>query len=119
MTTPTGPPGQPKRTLPDARYGEQKSYDEIQNGALVGGTPPALTPLSAPSARPDEPVTAGAALGPGPGPEALGIPDAQAEIAADLAQVRRYLPTFIARANHPDTSQSFRDWVRLLRNEIR
>ena len=37
-----------------------------------GGPPPgSLTPLDAPSERPDEPVTHGAALGPGPGPESL------------------------------------------------
>ncbi len=33
----------------------------------------AVTPLFAPSERPDEPVTAGIAMGEGPGPEVLGI----------------------------------------------
>jgi hypothetical protein len=33
-----------------------------------------VIPLTAPTQRPEEPVTAGAALGPGPGPEALRIP---------------------------------------------
>jgi hypothetical protein len=32
-----------------------------------------VTPLYAPSQRPDEPITAGIAMGPGPGPEVLGI----------------------------------------------
>jgi hypothetical protein len=32
----------------------------------------ALTPLTAPTQRPNEPVTAGAASGPGPGPDILG-----------------------------------------------
>jgi hypothetical protein len=32
-----------------------------------------VTPLFAPSQRPDEPITAGIAMGPGAGPEALGI----------------------------------------------
>lgn len=37
------------------------------------GQPPAeVVPLDAASARPDEPVTAGMAMGPGAGPEALG-----------------------------------------------
>ena len=33
-----------------------------------------VVPLTAPTTRPNEPVTAGAAAGPGPGPEALRIP---------------------------------------------
>ncbi len=46
-------------------------------GALGGGgalpvLPGQVTPLDAPTERPDEPVTAGVPLGPGPGPEALG-----------------------------------------------
>jgi len=36
-----------------------------------------VTPLSAPTQRPNEPVTAGSPLGAGPGPEALGIHPAQ------------------------------------------
>lgn len=32
-----------------------------------------ITPLYAPSQRPDEPITAGSALGEGPGPEVLGM----------------------------------------------
>lgn len=32
-----------------------------------------ITPLFAPSQRPDEPITTGIAIGPGPGPEVLGM----------------------------------------------
>ena len=32
-----------------------------------------VTPLYAPTERPDEPITAGIAMGAGPGPEVLGI----------------------------------------------
>lgn len=61
----------------------------IQQGAPMAATPtpqpisplqgmqqagPSVVPLTEPTQRPDEPVTAGAALGPGPGPEALRIP---------------------------------------------
>jgi hypothetical protein len=45
---------------------------------MLGGQPPAagpfageLTPLTAPTNRPNEPVTAGLPIGPGPGPEAI------------------------------------------------
>ena len=40
---------------------------------IAGGTgaPQGITPLDAPSQRPYEPVTTGAAAGPGPGPEIM------------------------------------------------
>jgi len=47
---------------------------------VAGGEPaqgPTVIPIDAPSQRPNEPVTAGAASGPGPGPEILpGTPQA-------------------------------------------
>jgi hypothetical protein len=39
----------------------------------MGMAPSQITPLYAPSERADEPVTAGIAMGPGAGPEALGM----------------------------------------------
>jgi len=44
------------------------------SGAQPMNTGPQVVPLTEPSQRPDEPVTSGAASGPGPGPEALRIP---------------------------------------------
>lgn len=69
-----GGAGQPIRDWPDAGYGENKSYRAQQAGAPLAQSPglPPVIPLDAPSQRPGEPVTAGAPLGPGPGPEALG-----------------------------------------------
>ena len=49
-----------------------------------------LTPLFAPSERPDEPVTAGVAIGPGPGPEVLGRTPNQARLSDTLAQMLPY-----------------------------
>jgi hypothetical protein len=43
-------------------------------GQVGGGAVGPIPSLSAPSARPDEPITAGLPSGPGPGPEALNIP---------------------------------------------
>ena len=58
-----------------------------------------VTPLSAPTQRPNEPVTAGSPLGAGPGPEALGIHPAQTiptgQSAKSLVQTL---------ASHPDAS---------------
>jgi len=39
----------------------------------MGMAPSQITPLYAPSQRPDEPITAGIAMGEGPGPEVLGM----------------------------------------------
>jgi len=84
--------GQPKRDLPDARYGENAEYQAQQAGAplaVAAGpatldvpsgpgpgqqaaprpAPAEITPMFAPSARPGEPVTAGSPLGAGPGPQ--------------------------------------------------
>jgi len=44
---------------------------------------PAPMPLDAPSQRPDEPVTTGAAMGPGAGPEVLPGPTPELAAAAD------------------------------------
>ena len=88
-----GPGKFSKRTdmaLPSASYGEGVETAAIQGGAPLAKTPDVrpmsrseqgiapsqlerVTPLYAPSERPDEPITAGIAMGAGPGPEALGI----------------------------------------------
>lgn len=66
-----------KQQLPDAKYGEQKDFQEIQGGAPMGGAPAAppmpVTPLNAPTARPEEPVTAGVDAGAGVGANAAGL----------------------------------------------
>lgn len=76
--------------LPSAGYGEGVETAAIKAGAPMAKTPDVrgmsrsdmgmapsqmerVTPLYAPSQRADEPITAGSMLGPGPGPEALGI----------------------------------------------
>jgi hypothetical protein len=52
--------------------------------------PPALT---APSARPNEPVQAGLASGPGPGPEANGQQDSDQLTIETLRHIRRSFPS--------------------------
>lgn len=46
-----------------------------------------VTPLFAPSQRPDEPITAGIAMGPGPGPEVLGSAQIRAKTSDTLAKL--------------------------------
>lgn len=121
--------GQPKMQLPDARYGEQAEYQEIQAGARMGSPsaaqagpaagvdPSGLTPLDAPTGRPNEPVTSGAPAGAGVGPEAIGLGPGATK-AADLQQLRGYMPVLIAQANQPTSTREFRNFVRRLRAEM-
>ena len=76
-------------TLPSQSYGEGVQTAAIKAGAPLATTPdvrptPAsevrqaatgapVTPLYAPTQRPEEPVTTGIAMGPGAGPEVLGM----------------------------------------------
>jgi hypothetical protein len=82
----TDAPGQPIRELPNPDYGEATAFREQQKSAPLAeaaGTPRVdmpspstapvapverrpLTPVFAPSQRPDEPITAGVPYGPGP-----------------------------------------------------
>lgn len=76
-------------TLPSQSYGEGVQTQAIMQGAPLATTPdvrgvPAsevrqaatqapLTPLYAPTQRPEEPITTGISLGAGAGPEVLGM----------------------------------------------
>ena len=70
---------QPIREMSSQAYGEGVQMQALQASAPMSATPsmPSAmrpTPLSAPTERPNEPVTAGAPFGAGAGPEILPIP---------------------------------------------
>jgi hypothetical protein len=103
--------------LPDAAYGEQKDFQEIQGGAPMQGRPamPAMPPptgLMAPTERPNEPVTAGASVGPGPGMESLPKDDV---FSNDMKMLGKYMPQFESMAMEENTPESFRLFVRYVR----
>lgn len=120
---------QPIMSLPDAAYGEQQTYRQIQQGApmaqqsqpgpvslppqaaTLGQLTQGLTPLSAPSAQPQTPVTDGAALGPGAGISALGLPSGDAN-QQDSAYLARYLPTLLKQANSDNATPGYKAWLR-------
>ena len=114
--------------LSDAKYGENKTFRELQGGAPMGPTPsigaPAVpppqmpTPLGAPTQFPDQPVTAGASVGPGPGANVLGIPDSSDEVADLRRRYGQYVPLLIRHAAHPSTSEAFKSQVRYLLSVI-
>ncbi len=122
--TDTGP-AQKLRDLPDADYGENATYQDLQQGAglgqsaggdtSMGGVNPmaaSVTPIGAPSSQPGTPVTDGASAGAGLGPEALGmIPHAEQDLEAALP----YLPVYEYLANLPNASWATRNYVRKLK----
>lgn len=79
-----GGPAQTTVPMTGMGYGENADYNDIQSSAPLAAAPSvsntrarkssptgssvAAVPLFAPTAFPDEPVTAGAPFGPGPGP---------------------------------------------------
>lgn len=107
---------QPMRAIPDAAYGEQADFMGIQAGAPMAADPqmmPQIPGIDAPTNRPGEPVTAGAALGPGPGPEVL--PSLDNAISQDMQSIARFLPMLERRAEDPDAPQAYRMFVRYLK----
>src|SRR5690606_13363282 len=69
---------QPVRTKKGQEYGEAKRQEEAQEIVTLPQQPPVAPPgtvpgLSDPTSYPDRPVTHGLPLGPGSGPEVLGL----------------------------------------------
>ena len=73
--------GAPLATTPDVR---PTSRSEM--GMAPSQMEP-VTPLYAPSSRPDEPITAGIAMGPGPGPEIMGAAQIRVKTSDTLAKL--------------------------------
>ena len=100
----SGPGKFSKRTdLPSAYYGEGVETAAIKSGAPLASTPdvrpsqaPAVpaqepvTPLFAPTQRPDEPITAGIDRGPGAGSEALMMNKSIVKLSDTLAAMLPY-----------------------------
>lgn len=120
-----GGPGQPVRTPSGGAYGDRQALEQMQQAAPLSASPggdvgaPQGAPVDAgvigfdqPTQQPDTPVTAGAAMGDGPGPEALGLPNEPDE---DLRRLVAYLPVFEHMANQPGSSKSSRNLVRQLK----
>lgn len=121
---------QAQRDLPDAAYGEQADFQQIQSGAPMQGgadlgalvgmqagqSGPSPIPLTEPTARPDEPITTGSPSGPGPGPEAFGMGMSnRAQNEVDARKIAEYLPSLERQANQPGTPTSFVRFVKYLR----
>lgn len=124
-----GKPGQGVKVAAGGGYGDRQAMESLQSAAPMSasadtGAPADYapyqgampTPFGAPSERPDEPVTAGAPVGPGPGPEALGADDATARSEAFTILKREFLPRLAAIANRPSTTDAVRALYRYVRD---
>ena len=127
MMQPSGPGKFSKRTdrqgakqLPNAAYGEQKQFQAEQAGAPMAKTPNPMAdvvPLTAPTRRPDEPVTAGVDAGPGPGSEILGLKTPTDVTLEDLTKISQYMPLMMQYADSPQSSGTMKAFVKYLRSQ--
>lgn len=102
--------GAPLAKTPDVRGARSSDVR-----AAAAGEP--VTPLYAPTQRPEEPITTGIPMGAGAGPEVLGINVSQ-DTEADRARLISYLPALEAAAADPNSSQAFRNYVRMVRANL-
>jgi hypothetical protein len=110
LAGPAGPGKYATRTdnlqMGSTSYGEGVETQAIKSGAPLAktadvrgaragdvreaATQQPVTELYAPSQRPDEPITAGIAMGPGAGPEVLGMRPATEKLSDVLAKMLPY-----------------------------
>ena len=104
------------------QYGQgrmmERAARQIPRGPQQPPTPPreeqrprpTAVPLSAPTAFPDEPITAGAPFGPGAGPSTISQ-----RAFNDSQNMAKYLPALEAVANDPNSSSVLRGYVMYLK----
>jgi hypothetical protein len=121
---------QPQAQLPNANYGEQKAYKQLQQDApmaassgvpsgqgmdfasMFGNPASRVVPLGADTSQPNTPVTDGAAMGMGAGLDALGLTP---EDMQSNAKLKAWLPALEGMANKPDSSAAARALIRQLK----
>lgn len=112
---------QAMKEIRTGKYGESKKLMEQQQGAPMAGSPTPnpqvqvtkpLTPLFAPTERPDEPVTAGLPFGPGTNMSPVTMARSKATVAG------KYLPTLEVLAAEQDAPDAFRAFVRAVKANL-
>ena len=114
-----GGPAQKLQSYSDQPYGQGQATTAQEQGAAMSqqdnipglslpqgqqqdggsqGDGQGVIPFDAPTQRPDEPITSGADIGPGPGPEALGAPPASQGDGSMTALLMRLAPTSVSGA---------------------
>lgn len=98
--------------IPDAAYGEQAQYQADQGaGPMQGAT---VLPFDRATERPSEPGTAGAQMGPGPGPLSAGIQPN--DDMGDYTNLRHLVAGLQIVANLPGSNPSTRAFLRKLKS---
>ncbi len=117
-----GGPTQGAKPIPaDGQYGERKAMQELQQAApMQGNTIPnvptptiaqpraQVTNLFAPTQRPDEPITAGAPVGPG------RTPEMEAPVGR-FTFVSKYMPILEDMALNPDVPVTFKNFLQYVK----
>lgn len=127
----TGGAGQSGRIASGYSYGMNKQINEQAASAPlakvaktvarpmdVAPSQPPITPLTAPTMNPDEPVTAGINMGAGPGAEALMLPSNADNNAEFNKSISSYYPVLSYIASRPNTSPDTRRALSILMNGI-
>jgi len=128
-----GGPAQVNAQMTGMGYGENKDFMDIQSGApmaaaakprrvtkaskgSVMGAMGGSNPLFSETKRPNEPVTAGANVGPGVG--ASSAPTQSVDEIADMDRkiISKYLPSMMDMVSRGNTPEGFNRFVRHLRN---
>jgi hypothetical protein len=124
-----GGPQQTTQPMTGMGYGENAEFDAVQGAAPLAATPSvsnartrsmsptgqgvAAVPLFSNSGFPEEPVTAGASMGPGPGPAQL---DGAAMLSEDMEVIKQYLPDLEMATMFRGAPKSFIALVNYLRS---
>lgn len=109
-----------KAGAPLARTPDVRPTSRSEMGMAPSQMEP-VTPLYAPSQRPDEPITSGIPIGEGPGPEILGTKPQQPMEEDDInfrSSIREYMPVLAYIAGLPNTSPETRKAIRQLRDNL-
>jgi hypothetical protein len=75
---------------PTARTPDVRGLPTGQVQAAAQAAQPPVTELYAPTERPNEPITSGVAVGPGPGPEVMGYNGQSEKLSDILSQMLPY-----------------------------
>lgn len=127
----------PKTAATGQGYGENKAQLDAQRAVPMGSPPVAGAPagppgplpdhiplpgalgdLLGPSQDPNEHVMNGSHLGPGAGPEALGLAQPGQLDPNDAKTFARWLPALQEIASRPDSSAGTRQLVRMIKSRI-
>lgn len=119
--------GQVQVPMTGMAYGENSDFNDMQSSAPMKASAPMArpsqgamprgpqgTPLFSPTGRPDEPVTAGASVGPGDTPRPPAPPGQAFQ--TDARALAPFLPSLLRSADQADAPEGFVRFVRALRN---